>query len=234
MRIAAIGDLHCRTTSAADIRLLLSGIDKKADVLVLAGDLTNMGLPEEMSILLAELERIPLPVIAVVGNHDHESDHLEELVDMMVYRGVKVLDGNTCKVNGVGFVGTKGFCGGFGKLAVQPFGEKALKAFIRASIDEAARLGSALSSLDCSHRVAVLHYAPIKETLRGEAQELFPFLGSSLLADALDHHGADLIFHGHAHNGSPEGHTARGIPVYNVCHFVQRRFKKRDYCIIEV
>ncbi len=234
MRIAAIGDLHCKTTSAGQMRALLEGIEQEADLLVLAGDLTNVGLPEEMGVLLKDIEDLALPMIAVVGNHDHENDQLDVLIEMMNERGIHVLDGSTVEINGVGFVGTKGFCGGFGKYAVQPFGEQTLKTFIKTSINEARLLENAISRINCSRRVAVLHFAPIKETLEGEAQELFPFLGSSLLADALDRHRVDVIVHGHAHNGFPEGHTAGNIPVYNVSRFVLNKHLKRSYRIIEV
>jgi Icc-related predicted phosphoesterase len=223
MRIAAIGDLHCEETSAGEMRLLLEGIEQEADLLMMAGDLTNMGRPKEMSVLLNDLYHFPLPIVAVVGNHDHESDSVEILIEMMIDSGIHVLNCSTYQLDDVGFVGTKGFCGGFGKRAVQGFGERALKAFVQAGIDEAACLDDALKQLTTTRKIAVLHYAPIVETLEGEAREVYPFLGSSLLADALDRHGVDLIVHGHSHNGSPQGYTQGGIPVHNVSRFVQKR-----------
>jgi uncharacterized protein len=185
-------------------------------------------------VLLRELEHLKLPIIAVAGNHDHESDQIELLVKMMTDSGIHVLDGSVCKIKDVGFVGTKGFCGGFDKLAVQPFGERALKIFIQASINEAAHLDSILAQLECEKRVAILHFSPIKKTLEGEERELYPFLGSSLLARSLDRHGVDVIVHGHAHHGSLEGETPRGIPVHNVCRFVRIRAGLKPYFVFEV
>ena len=234
MRIAAVADLHCSAESARELKSLFYEAGQEAELLVLAGDLTNMGRVEEMQILLEMLRSVRVPIVAVAGNHDHESDQLDTLVAMMTESGIHVLDGSTCEVKGVGFVGTKGFCGGFGNLAVQPFGEQALKHFIRSSIDEAAHLENAITKMPTRPLVAVLHYAPIKQTLEGESPELFAFLGSSLLAAALDRHDVDLILHGHAHNGSLEGRTEGGIPVHNVCRFVQKRFTKRPYALIDI
>lgn len=234
MRIAAIADLHCRATSVGQIRPLLDGVEQEADLLILAGDLTDTGLPDEIKTLEAELDGLDLPIIAVLGNHDHESDQADALTEMLCSQGVTVLDGTVCEVGEVGFVGTKGFCGGFDELFIQPYGERALKKFIQASLDEAVRLENALAKLDCRHKVAVLHYAPIKETIAGEPPELYPFLGSSRLANALDRLGVDVIVHGHAHHGSPFGRTRGGIPVHNVCRFVQSRAGNRSYCLFEV
>lgn len=234
MKIAAIADLHCRTNSAGEMRELLEGVERAADLLVIAGDLTNMGLPNEMEVLLGELRKLSLPTVAVLGNHDHESDRVEQLSSMLKTGGVFLLDGGTCIIDGVGFIGTKGFCGGFGKLAVQPFGERTLKKFIRASIEEAKLLEHILDEMDSARKVAILHYAPVEQTLAGEERELYPFLGSSLLADALDRKGVDVVIHGHAHNGSTEGKTPGGIPVHNVCRFVRKRMGLSPYLVLEV
>jgi len=234
MKIAAIADLHCRQNSEGAIRPLLDGVEEAADALVLAGDLTDTGLREEITVLENELAGLDLPIIAVLGNHDHESDQADALTEMLCKIGVQVLDGTVCEVGDVGFVGTKGFCGGFDDLFIHPFGERALKTFIQASLDEAVRLENALVKLRCPHKIAVLHYAPIKETLVGEPLELYPFLGSSRLANALDRHHVDAIFHGHAHHGSPAGHTAGGTPVYNVCRFVRASRGERPYHLLEI
>ncbi|MCL4298549.1 MAG: metallophosphoesterase [Anaerolineae bacterium] len=234
MRIAAIADLHCRANSAGTIRPLLEDVEHEADLLILAGDLTDTGLPDEIKILEEELQGLSLPIVAVLGNHDHESDQASALTEMLCNNEIIVLDGTVVEIEGVGFVGTKGFCGGFDNLAIQPFGERALKKFIETSFDEAVRLENALAKLSCPHKVAVLHYAPVKETLLGEPPELHPFLGSSRLANALDRQGVDLIVHGHAHHGAPQGQTPGGIPVYNVCRFVQSRVGPRAYRIVEV
>ncbi|MFB3903094.1 MAG: metallophosphoesterase [Acidobacteriota bacterium] len=232
MRIAAIADLHCRVNST--LTLLFEQLEERADLLILAGDLTDTGLPAEMSVLLDELRSFSVPILAVLGNHDHENDKAEELCSMLRDTGILVLEGNAIEIEGVGFIGTKGFCGGFGDRLVQPFGERAIKDFIRIAIDEALTLENAVTKLNTERKVAVLHYAPISQTLAGESPELFPFLGCSRLASALDRHGVDVILHGHAHHGSPEGRTPGGIPVYNVCRFVQQRCCNRAYMVFEV
>jgi Icc-related predicted phosphoesterase len=233
LKIAAIGDLHCRVDSDGMVRRLLDGVEE-AEVLLMAGDLTNYGLVEEMQVLLAELEHIPLPKVAVTGNHDFESDQHELLVHMMESAGITVLDADVWEHDGVEFVGTKGFCGGFGRHRLQPFGEGLLKTFIGASIHEVVRLENVLERLTGPRRVALLHYAPIPDTLEGESLEIYPFLGFSLLGDALDRHGVDLIVHGHAHHGVPEGTTAGGIPVRNVSRHVLERHLGRAYRIFDV
>ncbi len=224
MKIAAVGDLHCQTDSRGKIRDLLQGVNDQAEVLLLAGDLTNVGLMEEMAVLLDELDHFSMPVVAVPGNHDHENDHIEVLMNMMRSRGIYVLDGTTCEIGEVGFVGTKGFCGGFGKLRIQPFGERPIKAFIQAGIDEVVRVEKAAMGLSTLHKVGVLHYSPVSDTLSGEEEELYPFLGSSLFGDALDRQGVEVIVHGHAHKGSPYGSTPNKARVYNVSRFVLSRF----------
>ncbi len=234
MKIAAIADLHCRADSAGKIRPLLDGVEREADLLVIAGDLTDTGLPLEIEVLEKELDGLDLPVLTVLGNHDHESDQAEALVEMLRGIDIQVLDGTVCEVDEVGFVGTKGFCGGFDALTIQPFGERALKQFIQSGIDEALRLENALAKLACPRRIAVLHYAPVLATLTGEPPELHAFLGSSYLGSALDRQRVNLIVHGHAHHGSPYGETPAGIPVYNVSRFVQSRVQPRAYCILEV
>jgi Icc-related predicted phosphoesterase len=222
VKIAAIGDIHCTVNSRGQVREMLRDVDQ-ADVLVLAGDLTDVGKVEEMEVLMEEMADIPIPIVAVPGNHDHEADQLELLVTMLEWSGIRVLDGASCNIDGVEFIGTKGFCGGFGHVRVQPFGEPALKNFINATIEEVMILEKVLKSSHAEHKVAIMHYAPIKETLLGEEPELFPFLGASLFADVLDAHKADVVFHGHAHNGSPHGYTKHNIPVYNVSRFVRAR-----------
>jgi uncharacterized protein len=234
MKIAAIADLHCRVSSAGTIRPLFEGVEEEADVLVLAGDLTDTGLLDEIAVLEGELSGIDLPIIAVLGNHDHESDQAEALTEMLCSKNIMVLSGTVCEIGGVGFVGTKGFCGGFDNLSIQPFGERALKSFIQSSLDEAVQLENAVVKLDCPQKVAILHYSPIKETLAGEPLELYPFLGSSRLGNALDRHRVDAVIHGHAHHGSLRGRTPGGIPVHNVCRFVRSRAGERPYCVLEL
>jgi uncharacterized protein len=216
MRIAATADLHF--TGARHDALLeqLNRVRDSADVLVLAGDLTNFGQPEEMDPLLNVVVRSRVPTVAVLGNHDYESGQQAELMRMMANAGVKVLDGTAYERDGVGFAGTKGFVGGFGRGVLTAFGEPQIKQFVQASIDEALKLERAMALLRSEKRVVVLHYSPVSETVTGEPQEIFPFLGTSRLAEVVDRHGATLILHGHAHHGRLDGRTTAGIPVHNV------------------
>jgi Icc-related predicted phosphoesterase len=203
-------------SSQAVLRDQLNKVRDEADVLVLAGDLTNYGQPAEMESLLNAIVRLRVPTVAVLGNHDYESGLEQELMRMMTAEGIKVLDGSAYERDGVGFAGTKGFVGGFGRGVLTAFGEPEVKTFVRASIDEALKLERGLSQLRTSKRVVVLHYSPIAETVNGEPREIFPFLGTSRLAEVIDRQGADLVVHGHAHHGSLDGKTTAGVPVRNV------------------
>jgi uncharacterized protein len=235
MRIAAIGDLHCRQETPDLVRELLGEIEGQADVLVLTGDLTDTGLPAEADQLAGQLSQVQIPIVAILGNHDHESGQADVVAEVLRDAGVHMLDASVYELDSVGFVGAKGFAGGFGQYLIQPFGEQALKTFINTSIEEAVNLENALARLQhCHRRIAVLHYAPIKDTLQGEPQELWPFLGSSRLCEVLDRRKVDVIVHGHAHYGSPGGSTQGGIPVHNVCRFVQERHTGSPYCLVEL
>jgi uncharacterized protein len=216
MRIAATADLHFFAPRYASVQEQLAKARDQADMLILAGDLTNYGKPAEMEEVLNSLVRLRLPIVAVLGNHDYESGSQDTLMRMMTEEGIKVLDGTAYERDGVGFAGTKGFPGGFGRGALTAFGELEVKAFVQAAIDEALRLERAMSQLRSTKRVVVLHYSPVIDTVQGEAPEIFPYLGSSRLAEVVDRHGADLILHGHAHHGTLDGKTTAGIPVRNV------------------
>ncbi|MGC1370635.1 MAG: metallophosphoesterase [Candidatus Sulfotelmatobacter sp.] len=216
MRIAATADLHFNPQSYAKLKDQFERVRDEADILILAGDLTNYGQPEEMEPLLNVLVRLRIPAIAVLGNHDYESGKQEELFRMIVSAGIKILDGTAYVRDGVGFAGTKGFVGGFGRGMLTAFGEPEIKQFVQASIGEAIKLERAMSQLRTKKRVVVLHYSPIPETVQGEAPEIFPFMGTSRLAEVVDRHGADLVVHGHAHHGKIEGKTTTGVAVYNV------------------
>jgi len=216
MRIAATADLHFTPQRFGALHDQLNRVRDEADVFVVAGDLTNFGQPEEMEPLLNVLVRLRVPVIVVLGNHDYECDKQDELMRMMTAGGIKVLDGSSYQRDDVGFAGTKGFVGGFGRGLLTAFGEPEVKTFVRAGIDEAVKLERAMSQLRTPKRVVVLHYSPVAATVDGEAREIYPFLGSSRLAEVVDRHGADLVLHGHAHNGKSDGHTTAGIPVHNV------------------
>jgi Icc-related predicted phosphoesterase len=216
MKIAAIADLHFSPQRYDTIRETMQRVRDEAEVLVLAGDLTNYGKPEEMESLLNALVRLRIPIVAVLGNHDYESGKHEELIKMMTTEGIKVLDGTGYERDGVGFAGTKGFLGGFGRGVLTSFGEPEVKQFVQASLDETMKLERALMQLRAEKRVVVIHYSPILETVRGEPEQIYPYLGSSRLAEVIDRHGASLVVHGHAHHGSPDGKTTAGVPVYNV------------------
>jgi uncharacterized protein len=216
MRIAATADLHYTAQSSGILKEQFARVRDEADVLIVAGDLTNFGRPEEMESLVNILVRLRVPVVAVLGNHDYESGKEADLNRILSSEGIKVLDGTGYERDGVGFAGTKGFIGGFGRGILTAFGEPEVKAFVKASIDEAVKLERAMSQLRTSKRVVVLHYAPICATVQGEAQEIYPYLGSSRLAEVVDRHGADLVVHGHAHHGSLSGKTTGGVPVHNV------------------
>lgn len=216
MRIAATADLHFSPQSYDRIRDPLARVRDEADVLVIAGDLTNYGKPEEMHSLLNALVRLRIPIVAVLGNHDYESGQEQELMKMMTTEGIKVLDGSSYERDDVGFAGAKGFLGGFGRGVLTAFGEKEVKAFVQAGLDETLKLERALSMLRTPKIVIATHYAPICETVEGERQEIWPYLGSSRLAEVIDRHQAVMAFHGHAHHGKLDGKTQGGVPVHNV------------------
>lgn len=224
IRIAAIGDIHCWEGAEGHFRPLFTGINDVADVLLLAGDLTVKGIPAEVQVLVGELSDVRIPMVAVLGNHDCEENQERAISDVLKGNNIVVLDGeNTTLAIGdktVGIAGVKGFCGGFDKYAVAPFGEQALKEFVFASVREAYKLEEALNELNTDLRVVLLHYSPIRETVVGEPRELWPFLGSSVLCKPVDALGANVVIHAHAHYGSPTGSTKTGIPVFNVARTV--------------
>jgi Icc-related predicted phosphoesterase len=217
VRLAAVGDLHIRKTSQGVLQPVLAEVNERADVLLLCGDLTDYGLAEEAQVLVKELTAaVRIPMIAVLGNHDHESNQQVEICRILSDGGVRLLDGDTCEVKGVGFAGAKGFAGGFGRGTLGPWGERAIKAFVQEAIDETLKFESALARLRTRQRVALLHYSPVRGTVEGEPLEIFPWLGTSRLEEPLNRYPVDVVFHGHAHYGSPEGRTSSGIRVFNV------------------
>jgi Icc-related predicted phosphoesterase len=235
MRIAATADLHFTPARFSALHDQLNRVRDEADVFVLAGDLTNYGRPDEMEPLLNVLVRSRVPTIAVLGNHDFESGREGDLIRMLSQEGIKVLDGSAYERDGVGFAGTKGFVGGFGRGVLTAFGEPEIKTFVRASIDEALKLERAMSQLRSPKRVVVLHYAPVAATVEGEACEIYPFLGTSRLAEVVDRIGADLVLHGHAHNGKCDGKTPGGVPVHNVAiTLLQKQNPSAVYRVFDV
>jgi len=223
IRIAAVADVHCSKTNQGSLLPIFAAASEMADVLLICGDLTDYGFPEEAHNLLAELAPVKIPIIAVLGNHDYESGNVEEVKKILIDGGVRLLDGDSVEIRGVGFAGVKGFGGGFGRRTLEPWGEDATKAFVHEAVSEALKLESALARLQTPQRVAVLHYAPIEATIEGEPREIFPFLGSGRLEEPLNRYRVAAAFHGHAHRGSPEGTTSTGIPVYNVAMPLLRR-----------
>ncbi len=223
VRVAAIGDVHCGKASQGAFQTLFSQVSELADVLVLCGDLTDYGLPEEAEIFAKELTTVKVPMVGVLGNHDFESGQQEAVRQILVDAGVTMLDGESCEIGGVGFAGAKGFAGGFGRGTLGAWGERAIKTSVQEAIDEALKLESALIRLKTPHRIAVLHYSPIRDTVEGEPLEIFPFLGSSRLEEPLARYPVHAVFHGHAHNGSPEGRARGGVPVYNVSMSLMRK-----------
>jgi Icc-related predicted phosphoesterase len=216
VRIGAVGDLHCSDDNAAPLHRLFEAASNLADVLLLCGDLTDYGTVAEAHLLARVLGAARTPIVAVLGNHDYEANHQDQVRAVLVEAGAHVLDGSTCEVHGIGFAGIKGFCGGFGARQLGAWGEGAIKSFVREALDEALKLESAVARLRTPRRVVLMHYAPVESTVRGEPPEIYPFLGCSRLEEPLLRRPADVVFHGHAHRGSAEGHTANGIPVYNV------------------
>jgi Icc-related predicted phosphoesterase len=233
--VAAIGDLHVSETSQGRYRQMFEEISQAADVLALAGDLTNFGKVAEAEILAEDLRHCTIPMVAVLGNHDVEAGQAEEVVKILQGAGVTVLDEQATVIHGVGFAGVKGFLGGFGRGELGAFGEEAVKSFVDESRNEARKLENALRSLRTERSFCVLHYAPIPETVEGEPPEIYPFLGSSRLAHAIDRFdNVKVVIHGHAHRGTYSGHTPGGVPVFNVAQYVVEPAFGRPYALLEI
>src|SRR5437667_9882624 len=216
VRVAALADLHCTKTSQGVFQPLFSRISESAELLLIAGDLTDYGLPDEARVLVKELAALRIPAAAGLGNHDVESGKADEVRQILVDGGLTVLDGDACELRGIGIAGVKGFGGGFGKRALGPWGETIIKQFVREAVDEALKLEAALARLRTSSLVALLHYSPVQQTVEGEPLEIYPFLGSSRLEEPLNRYPVSLVVHGHAHRGQLQGATTSGVPVYNV------------------
>jgi Icc-related predicted phosphoesterase len=222
--LAALGDLHYTKTSHGKFEPLWAEIAERADLLLLCGDIVDYGLPEEALAFTREMrEAIKVPVLGVLGNHEYEAGHEEDVRRIFCEAGIHMLDGSAEEISGLGFAGVKGFAGGFGRYALQPWGEPTIKRFVHESVDEALKLESGLAKLRSPRRIAVLHYSPIRATVEGEPIEILPFLGSGRLEEPLDCYAVTLAVHGHAHGGQPEGRTRGGVPVYNVAVPVLKR-----------
>ncbi|MBI2221187.1 MAG: metallophosphoesterase [Acidobacteria bacterium] len=236
VRIAAIADLHYTRTSQGSYQPLFTRVTEDADILLLCGDLTDYGLGDEARLLAKEITAsLKIPAVAVLGNHDYEADQQLEIRDILSGAGVVVLDGDTYELHGVGFAGVKGFAGGFDRGTLGPWGEAAVKAFVREAVDEALKLETALARLRTDTRIAILHYSPIRSTVEGEPAEIFPFLGCSRLEEPITRYPVTAVFHGHAHHGRAEGRTRNQVPVYNVSMTLLRHLMPdKPYRIIEV
>ena len=234
MRLAAVADIHLKPQDQEKNIQAFSAVNDLADALVVAGDFTDHGTPDEMRGCLAVLEHVRVPIIGVLGNHDHESGQQDELAGMLRVAGIHLLDGHCYEVNGVGFAGTKGFAGGFSPHELMPFGEGGIKNFVEIAEREAIKLDYGLAQLHTRIKIAVMHYAPIKETVAGEPEAIFPFLGSSRLQRALDLHKPQLALHGHAHHGTFSGRTSSGVRVCNVAlHILRERGEPHPFAIFE-
>lgn len=227
IRVAAIADVHFSEDSRGRLRDHWSQLHEAADVLLIGGDLTTHGERDQARVLAEELSVVQIPIVIILGNHDYHNDDEDGVRDELERAGAVVLEGEstTLDIHGttLGIAGTKGFGGGFAGACGSAFGEPEMKAFVRHTERIAARLHDELNGLQTDYRIALLHYSPVKETLAGERLEIFPFLGSYLLAEAIDGAGAELVIHGHAHLGQEKGVTARGIAVRNVALPVLRR-----------
>jgi Icc-related predicted phosphoesterase len=237
VRIAAIGDLHHgRNATQGSLQPLFNQITESADVLVLCGDLTDYGLPDEARALAREITgSVKIPAVGVLGNHDYEAGQQAEISKIISDAGVVMLDGDSTEIYGIGFAGIKGFAGGFGRRALGPWGEEIIKHFVREAVDEALKLESALARLRNQRLVAVLHYSPVQATVEGEPREIFPFLGCSRLEEPIGRFPVSVVFHGHAHHGAPEGRTAGNVPVFNVSASLMREhFPDRPFRMVEI
>ena len=220
IHVAAAGDIHFGPDAAGTLRPHLEHLGERADIFLLAGDLTRVGAAEEAKALADELSDIEIPMVAVLGNHDYHSDQADKVAAILEGIGVHVLEGTSVvipvKGTTVGVAGTKGFGGGFAGACGSDFGEPEMKAFMAYTRGLADQLEHCLTALDADVKIALLHYAPCPDTLVGERLEIFPFLGSHLLGEAIDRGDATLTLHGHAHRGTERGLTAGGRHVRNV------------------
>jgi Icc-related predicted phosphoesterase len=234
--VAAVGDLHFGKSSPGTLQPLFAQVAAEADVLVVCGDFTDYGLPDEARGLAREItSALRIPVLGVLGNHDCHSGKVEEVVQILRDAGVKVLDGDAEEVLGVGFAGVKGFGGGFGPRALGPWGEETFKRFVHEAVEEALKLESALARLRTPQRIALLHYAPVRDTVEGEPLEIFPFLGSSRLEEPINRYNVTAVVHGHAHRGQLSGRTSSGVPVHNVSlPLLTRTNPARPFLLLEV
>lgn len=238
IRLAAVGDIHVKENDQGKWVDYFKHVSREADILILAGDLTDTGHLHEAEILKEELKACSIPVVAVLGNHDFERDQQKTIKKMLESDQVHVLDGEAVVINGVGFAGVKGFGGGFDRYMLSMFGEQMFKHFVQEAVDEALKLDRALAHLENHYdnikKVVVMHYAPIKDTIAGEPPEIWPFMGSSRLVEPINRRQVEAVFHGHAHVGTLEGKTIAGVKVFNVAKPILQKVHQVPYYIFEV
>src|SRR4030095_8003374 len=217
LRIAATADLHYGKHSRGTLHEAFAEISSNADIMLLCGDLTEYGLPEEAEALVADIiAAVKIPMLAVLGNHEFAAGQAELVGKVLDDAGINVLDGEAIEIAGVGFAGIAGFGGGFRRRMLNTWGETLIKQCVQESISHAVRLEQALAKLQTERRIVVLHYSPIRATLKEEHPEIFAFLGSSRLEEPINRFRVNAVFHGHAHNGILDGKTSTSIPVYKV------------------
>lgn len=234
MKIAAVGDIHVSIDKSAFYVELFKQIASEADVLVLCGDLTDLGTLEEAALLAEYLKVLSIPCVAVLGNHDYERDLQSDIVKVLRSDHVTVLDGESVVINGVGFAGTKGFIGGFDDHVLPFWGEPLIKSVVQEGINEALKLERALSTLETGKKVALLHYSPTKQTVLNESPEIYPFLGSSRLCNPLLQFGVNVAFHGHAHKGPHKMTTENGLSIFNVAKVLLEETIGKEYLLYEI
>jgi len=235
-RVAAVGDLHVHEHSQNLYRDFFANVSLQADVLLLCGDLTNLGLAKEAENLAKDLSAASIPVLGVLGNHDFHSNQADQIKKILADAGLHFLDEETFELGEVGFAGVKGFGGGFEAFMLGAFGEPVLKNFVGEGIEEALKLENALKTLaGKKHLVIATHYSPIAATVAGEPPEIFPFLGCSRLAETIDRfNNVRAVFHGHAHHGSTQGKTLKGVPVFNCALELLNRSEGKKYASLEI
>lgn len=233
IKVGAAADFHFDSTRRGELADFFSEANRSVDILALCGDMTTHGEVDQIHAFLEELRGVEIPIVAVLGNHDHEAEEAAEIHAVLKERGIHVLDGESVVIDGVGFAGVKGFAGGFGRHALGPFGERPIKEFVQAAVEEALKLERALLDLRTDSKLVLLHYAPISETLVGEPEVIWSFLGSSRLLAPIETFNVTAVFHGHAHAGRLKAETPAGIPVYNVALPVLRQ-AGRSFQVVEV
>jgi len=220
LRIAAVADIHVKESDKGKWVDYFKEVSRQADVLLICGDLTDTGDESEAQVLCEELKSCTIPVVGVLGNHDYEKGRHKLIRQIVQNENVHILNGESLVIANVGFAGVKGFAGGFDSHMLSMFGEGAMKAFVQEAVEEALHLDRALARLDSNQqnikKIAILHYSPIKATVIGEPEPIYPFLGCSRLAEPLARRNVVATFHGHAHVGTLEGEAPGGVKVYNV------------------